>query len=147
MPTLCPVHRLSPMKKPHSIKIKSVHANLADAVEASGIDLSYNEGEAQRDIALIDNGYRGARSVAGLVADDGRIFYVYGADIPLLNEFEPFSSCLDDSPLTLVYYSPANAEIVFTDAKTDKSGPARKMLAKGLRGKAELLGPLFTSCH
>ena len=135
------------MKNAHTIKIKSVHANLADAVEASGADLSYNEREAKRTIATIDSGYRGAKSIAGLVTDDGRVFYVYGADIPLLNEFEPFSSCLDDSPLTMVYYSPANSEIVFTDSKFKKDSTTRKNLAKQLQGKAELLGPLFTCCY
>jgi hypothetical protein len=135
------------MKTTTTIKIKSVHANLASAVEASGMDLSYNERSAKQDIATIDSGYRGAKSVAGLVAEDGRVFYVYGADIPLLNEFCPFFSVLSNSPLMLAYYSPAHQEMLVTNHGMDKSGDARKTLAKELRGKADLLGPLFTCSH
>jgi hypothetical protein len=137
------------MKTTTTIKIKSVHANLASAVEASGMDLSYNPREAQINIAVIDLASRGEgyKSVAGLVAEDGRVFYVYGADIPLLNEFCPFFSVLSDSPLMLAYYSPANQEILVTNHGMDKSGEARKTLAKELKGKADLLGPLFTCSH
>jgi hypothetical protein len=137
------------MKTITTIKIKSVHANLASAVEASGMDLSHNPREARINIAVIDLASRGEgyKSVAGLVAEDGRVFYVYGADIPLLNEFCPFFSVLSDSPLMLAYYSPANQEILVTNHGMDKSGEARKTLSKELKGKADLLGPLFTCSH
>lgn len=144
---LSPCDSLHVMKTTTTIKIKSTHENLASAVEASGMDLSFNESSAKQDIAAIDNGYRGAKSIAGLVAEDGRVFYVYGADIPLLNEFCPFFTVLSDSPLMLAYYSPANHEILVTDHGMDKSGEARKALAKELNGKADLFGPLFTCLH
>ena len=79
-------------------KIKSHHTSVADAVAASNIDLSYNPAEAKRTIADIDRCCRQA-----VVLENGDIYYVYSADIDLLHKFEPFVSCLCDTPFSVSF--------------------------------------------
>jgi hypothetical protein len=79
-------------------KIKSHHTSLADAVAVSKIDLSYNPAEAKRTIADIDRCCRQA-----FVLENGDIYYVYSADIDLLHKFEPFVSCLCDTPFSVAF--------------------------------------------
>jgi hypothetical protein len=87
-----------------TIKILSRHNTLAEAVEAAKPDLSYNEREARQSINLTDRGYNRDRgTIAAFVCEDGKIRFVYQADIALLHEFSPFSSCLSDSPFELVF--------------------------------------------
>lgn len=130
------------MKTNKSIKIKSIHSSLSEAVELSGLDLSYNEREARQTIARLE---KDDRVVSVLIADDGRIFFLYSADIPLLHEFQPFFSCLSDSKLVLAYYSHDSKEVVITDGRIDKSGQTRKDIAKTFTKKADLNCPLFIS--
>ena len=78
--------------------IKSHHNTLAEAVAASGTDLSYNPAEAKRTIAAIDR-----HCSQAAVLDSGDVYYVYSADINLLHKFEPFMSCLSDSPLSVAH--------------------------------------------
>lgn len=79
-------------------KIKSHHTSLADAVAASDFDDSYNPAEARKTIAEIDRHCRKA-----VVLENGDIYYVYSADIDLLHKFEPFVSCLSDTPFALAF--------------------------------------------
>ena len=89
---------------PKNIKILSRHNTLAEAVQAAKPDLSYNEREANQSITLTDRGYNRDRgTIAAFVCEDGKIRFVYQADIALLHEFSPFSSCLSDSPFELVF--------------------------------------------
>ena len=79
-------------------QIKSHHTKLADAVAASGMDLSYNPAEAKRTIAATD-----CHCSQAVVLDNGDVYYVYSADIDLLHKFEPFMSCLCDSPFEVAH--------------------------------------------
>lgn len=79
-----------------TLTIKAQFSTIAEAVKASGMDLSYNEAEAARTIRDMDSGRGGKVEVAYLM-DDNSVLYVYKCDIRLLNEFEPFISCMDNS--------------------------------------------------
>jgi hypothetical protein len=81
-----------------NIKIASHHQSLAAAVEAANIDLSYNPELAKRDIRDTDlNCHR------AFVTEDGEVYYVYSADIELLNKYTPFVSVLCDSPFQVAF--------------------------------------------
>ncbi|MAO19549.1 MAG: hypothetical protein Unbinned1322contig1001_16 [Prokaryotic dsDNA virus sp.] len=87
-----------------SYKILSRHSSLADAVDAAGIDLSYNEDLARRDIRRDDEHVTEAYvlDVNGVAT----VCYVYDArDIKLLHRYEPFFSCLDNGPIQLAALS------------------------------------------
>ena len=86
-----------------NIKIISRHDTLAEAVEASGIDLSYNEQAAKESIRWTDNGHRGHKCIQAFVCEDGKVRYIYQADIRLLHVFTPFVSCLSDSPFQVAF--------------------------------------------
>jgi len=79
-------------------KIASHHQSLAAAVEAAGLDLSYNEEIAKRHIRDIDLNCRRA-----FVTEAGEVYYVFSADIELLHKFSPFVSCLSDSPFRVAF--------------------------------------------
>lgn len=80
------------------IKITSRHATLAEAVNASGMDLSYNEGEAWKKIKHSEKNGAGE----AFVTPEG-VFYKYECDISLLNKFEPFFGCISNSPFHSVF--------------------------------------------
>jgi len=80
------------------IKIASHHQSLAAAVKAANIDLSYNPELAKRDIRDTDLNCRRA-----FVTEDGEVYYVYSADIELLNKYTPFVSVLCDSPFQVAF--------------------------------------------
>jgi len=111
-----------------TIKILSRHATLSEAVKASGIDLSYNPQAAQDKIRQTERAHRdGYKSGEAFVTDDG-VYYVYQADIKLLNRFEPFGSCLDDSNFAKV--SIIGDEIIFSKRVFPKASWMRKQLAQ-----------------
>ena len=87
-------------------KIVSIHNTLAEAVEAAGIDLSYNPGRAKRNIKTTDQNVSKA-----FVMEDGTVQYIYQCDIQVLNTFSPFHSILSNSPFQLVRVLEDNMEI------------------------------------
>lgn len=108
-----------------SIKIISSHKTLAEAVAASNIDLSYNESSARESIKLTDCGYNRDRGTTeAFVCDDGKIRFVYQADIAVLNEFSPFCGCLNDSHFQMVMKT--KDELIWTDATIPKTLEGRK---------------------
>lgn len=110
-----------------TVKILSRHNTLAEAVEAAKPDLSYNEREARQSINLTDRGYNRDRgTIAAFVCEDGKIRFVYQADIALLHEFSPFSSCLSDSPFELVFDQVDYLE--FTGLKMTKNSKSRQTI-------------------
>lgn len=122
-----------------TIKITATFPTLAAAVDASGIDLSYNPQAAAESIALIDNPPRRWReqgtkgcSEAYLLAD-GRIAYRYSCDLTLINIWTPFVSTLSDGcfyPVSIVN----NAFNVYTELPLPKSN--RRNLVKNCQGMA-----------
>lgn len=114
---------------PKTIKILSRHNTLAEAVEAAKPDLSYNEREARQSINLTDRGYNRDRGVtSAYVCDDGKIRYVYQADIALLHEFTPFSSCLSDCPFQLAFIHEPENNILFQAGSLPKNKASRKII-------------------
>jgi|GEM_PF-3378333 len=97
-----------------SFKILSRHPTLAAAVAAAGIDLSYNEPEARREIATTDKQVLEAFIVEKY--GEPIVLYVYDCDIRLLNTFTPFSSCLSGSDFGVAALSTDGTEIVATEA-------------------------------
>lgn len=105
---------------------------------AAGIDLSYNEPSALRDIAELDRGFREARPVteAFVVEKIGapqsydtllngqpvEVLYRLDCDLKLLNRYTPFSGCLHNGAWTPVLID--GDEINFADyrisGKTDR---------------------------
>jgi hypothetical protein len=79
-------------------KIKSHHQSLAAAVEAAGLDLSYNEQVARRAIRDIDMNCRQA-----FVLESGEVYYIFSADIDLLNKFTPFVSVMSNRPFQVAF--------------------------------------------
>ena len=113
-----------------TIKILSRHNSLAEAVEVAQPDLSYNEREARESIKLTDCGYNRDRGVtAAYVCDDGKIRYVYQADIALLHEFSPFSACLHDGPFQLAFIHEAQNNILFSGS-WPKNAQSRELIRK-----------------
>ena len=120
------------------IKILSRHSSVLSAVRAAGIDLSYNEQSALRDIAELDRGFREARPVTeAFVVEkigapqsydtliDGKpveVLYRLDCDLKLLNRYTPFSGCLHNGAWTPVLID--GDEINFADyrisGKTDR---------------------------
>ncbi len=66
---------------------------MAEAVEAAGIDLSYNEQQAKRDLERDDN--QGFHTNI-MVTDDNRVLFVYKmpGKLGILNEYSPFGAGL-----------------------------------------------------
>jgi len=81
-----------------NIKIASHHQSLAAAVEAANIDLSYNPELAKRDIRDTDLNCRRA-----FVTEAGEVYYIYSADIEILNKYTPFISVLSDAPFQVAF--------------------------------------------
>jgi len=116
-----------------AIQIISRHASLGEAVAASGMDLSYNEAEAKRTIANTERGHRmfgtDCKSGEAFVTSDG-VYFLYRADIRLLNKFEPFSACLDNSNFAEVTIT--DTEIRFSKRILPKTPAMRKLIAQSL---------------
>ena len=112
---------------PKTIKILSRPATLAEAVEAAKPDLSYNERSARESISLTDRGYNRDRgTIAAFVCEDGKIRFVYQADIAMLHEFSPFSSCLSDSPFELAFDEVTHLQ--FTGLRMAKNTKSRQTI-------------------
>jgi hypothetical protein len=109
------------------IKIASRHETLAAAVAAAKIDLSYNEELALRDIRNHDKSGRLSDITLG---EDGKVYYVYNCDVKLLHKYEPFHSCLDDSPFHLTFIHEGTIEI-WDHLPVGRDGKTRATLAKG----------------
>ena len=107
-----------------SIKIISKHNSLSEAVKASGMDLSYNQRDAESDIKHTEKNGAGR----AFVTEDG-VFYYYECDISLLNKFEPFIHCISTTPFSVVWLNDDETEINFSTAKLAKCKETR-LLAK-----------------
>lgn len=85
------------------LKIVSRHASVLEALEASGMDISYNPESARQDAARLECNNRHFEGVKeAWICEDGSIRYPLKCNdgLRLINTFEPFMSCLDDSPFT-----------------------------------------------
>ncbi len=102
-------------------KIVSIHNTLAEAVEAAGIDLSYNPGLAKHDIKITDQNVSKA-----FVMEDGTVQYIFNCDIKLLNEFTPFHSSMSNSPFQLVTVLEDNMEIKISHQNWPKCKETRQ---------------------
>ena len=105
--------------KIENLKIRSVHNTLSEAVEASGIDLSYNESEARRTIRTTER-----NSSKAFVMENGDIYYLFHCDIKLLNKFEPFVSSITNSPFQVATIK--DDEIMITHQNWPKTSKVRK---------------------
>jgi len=111
------------------IKIISRHDTLAEAVTAANIDLSYNEAEAKQSIKLSDSGYHRDRGVTeAYVCEDGKVRYVYQADISLLHEFNPFVSCLHDGAFQMWVFVKEIMSLTPLNASLPKTKENRKYI-------------------
>ena len=77
----------------NTLKIKSTHNTLAEAVKESSMDLSYNVAAAERNIKEIEKD-----ATKAFVMEDGRVLYIFHCDINILNEFQPFFGSMDCNP-------------------------------------------------
>jgi hypothetical protein len=91
--------------------IVSRHAKLSDAVAAAGIDLSYNEPLARADLAGNDRDNH--ITEAFVLERDGEVtvWFLYHADIKILNRYSPFSACLRNGNFSTVQIGEATVEI------------------------------------
>lgn len=80
----------------NTAKILSRHAKLSAAVKAAKIDLSYNEPLAQADLTRADNDRHHGEAFVVEVDGKVKVWSVFTSDLPLLNEYSPFSGCLHD---------------------------------------------------
>lgn len=87
-----------------TIKITATFPTVLEALEASGIDISYNPESARQKAKDLERSNRHFEAVnEAFLCEDGEIrFVVKCADgLNVLNTFDPFISCLDDSPFVL----------------------------------------------
>jgi hypothetical protein len=116
------------------IRIKSIHNNVADAVSAANIDLSYNPRIAKQDIAELDapkNPRFDAKPVTkAYVTENDEVYYLYECDIRLLNKFTPFSHCLSDSPFSIVDIDEEASTINISRPILKKCTETRKVASK-----------------
>lgn len=116
-----------------TLKIKSTHSTLSEAVRAANIDLSYNKLDALNRIKAIDcptprhqrEGSKGTQKA--FVVEGGEVLYIYKCDILVLNKFEPFTSCLHNDNFHLVNIG--ENEIVISDITFDKNPVTRRIIA------------------
>jgi hypothetical protein len=105
-----------------TIQIRSRHSSVADAVTAANIDLSYNVPVAKKKIADLDLNVRQA-----FVTEEGKVMFVYNCDIPILQEFSPFSSSVDNRPFAIAFIDKMIMSV--TDPLMQKNKESRKALA------------------
>lgn len=113
-----------------TIKITARFATVLEALEASNIDISYNPQLARIEAARLESNNRHFQGVnEAFLCDDGEIRFVVRCNdgLNILNKFDPFISCLDDSPFTLAVITETEIQ-VHTSLTFPKS--ARKALAK-----------------
>jgi hypothetical protein len=86
------------------IAITATFPTVLEALEASGIDIEYNPASARQKAKELEQPNRHFAAVKeAWLCEDGEIrFIVDCADgLRVLNTFDPFISCLDDSDFTL----------------------------------------------
>ena len=105
-----------------TIKFTSRHSSIADAVTAAKLDLSYNAGLAKEKIADLDRNVRQA-----FVTEDGKVMFVYNCDLPIIQTFSPFHSCIDNRPFSLAFLDKLTLNV--TDPIIEKSKAGRKLIA------------------
>ena len=108
-------------------KILSRHATLSEAVAAAKIDLSYNEPLALRDLAYADKKYNITAAYVTEQNGEKNVHYELTCDIKLLNKYEPFHSCLHDSPFSRVEIT--DSEITISEPMLSRSPKSRAMIA------------------
>jgi hypothetical protein len=109
-----------------TIQITSRHSSVSDAVAAANIDLSYNACLAKNKIADLDMNVRQA-----FVTEDGKVMFVYNCDIPILQEFSPFISCLDNRPFAIAFIDKMIMSV--TDPLIQKNKEGRKAIARMIK--------------
>ena len=105
-----------------TIQIRSRHSSVADAVTAANLDLSYNITVAKKKIADID-----LNVCQAFVTEEGKVMFVFNCDIPILQEFSPFSSCVDNRPFAIAFLNKMIMSV--TDPLMQKNKESRKALA------------------
>ena len=108
-------------------KILSRHATLSEAVAAAKIDLSYNEPLALRDLAYADKKYNITAAYVTEQNGEKNVHYELTCDIKLLNKYEPFHSCLHNSPFSRVEIT--DSEISISESMLSRSPKSRAMIA------------------
>lgn len=119
------------MKNIITLKIKSTHPSVSEAVKAAGIDLSYNEKLARRDLRTLDSGRYGTIEDA-YVLETGKVAFLLrtvGEGLVLLHEYSPFCSCLTGGDFSMVAIKDGNIEI-HTAARMPRTIKARKLCAE-----------------
>jgi hypothetical protein len=109
-------------------KILSRHSKLSEAVAASGMDLSYNEPLALRDLAYADKKYNITAAYVTEFNGQTSVYYELTCDIKLLNKYEPFHSCLHNSPFSRVEIT--DTEIMISKPMLSRSPKARAMIGQ-----------------
>jgi hypothetical protein len=108
-------------------KILSRHSKLSEAVAASGMDLSYNKPLALRDLAYADKKNIKAAYVTECNGEKN-VHYEFICDIKILNKYEPFHSCIDNSPFSKVEIT--DSEIMISKPMLNRSPKSRAMIAQ-----------------
>ena len=128
-----------------TIKIAKHFNTLLEAVEAAGLDLSYNKADAIRSIKFFQSGYKGALKILTAFTTETNevwtIVQVTEDGLKIASRYEPFHRCLDDSKLGIYAAHGANgeelsggwvlaphliAELRFQDINIPKTPAARK---------------------
>ena len=106
-------------------KIRSIHKSISEAVDASGMDLSFNPSEAKRSLAIAEKGNGKA-----FVMESGDVYYLFHCDITVFNKFTPFSACISNSPFQVVKIDEDAKEVLICYLNLPKSQSTRKVAAK-----------------
>jgi hypothetical protein len=88
----------------NKVKIAARYSNLTAAVAATGMDLSYNERSARKDIRTIETN-RSLKLISVFSDDMNQIWYVINStreNLNLLHKFEPFFGCTHNGPLNVM---------------------------------------------
>ena len=119
-----------------NITILSSHATLAEAIQVSGYDVSYNPAEYASQIKLTDKGSTAhnlsgttrAFIVEGYEYGNPVIMYTVTNGASLLHKFT-LSGCLSNHDLTMCIIDEANKVITVTGVTYPKSTNGRKAMA------------------
>jgi len=106
-----------------TIQIRSRHSSVSDAVTAANIDLSYNVSAAKSKIRETD-----LNVTQAFVTEDGEVMFVYNCDIPILQNFSPFISSLDNRPFSLAVID--KMTLCITNPLIQKNKEGRKAIKK-----------------
>lgn len=90
------------------ITISREFANIEEAVNATGFDISYNPSEAKRRMSM--KPFSGMEVTSVFTDESNQIWYVIkltGENLNLLHKWNPFLSGISDSPLS-VYHRDGN---------------------------------------